>query len=144
MKSSRGVVLAGGGVLFFTEDGAGATITVSAVVELSSTGGSAEVIVVADEGAPVGVATGGGDANVVGVVGVVGAVGACGVARTAIVTPKTIMPSTASAHMIFARVPSFLGMTTVAFSCGAASSRREDGAGAADGAAFFAAADGLE
>jgi hypothetical protein len=130
MKSSRGAVLMVGaedaplvivveGAVFFGEDGAGATTRTGS--EASS--GFADVMVVADVGVTTGAAEGGG--------GVVAEGGSCGVDKTATVTPKRIMPATATTHVIVLRSPFRRGTSTVARSCDDVSLRFEEGAGEA-------------
>lgn len=111
------------GAVFFTgagaDSGGGATTTGSAG---SGSCGSAEVIVVADVGAIVGAAMGGSG----------GDDGICGVDNTATVTPKSIIPATATTHVIVLRTPFRRGTSTVLRSCDDVWSRRlRFGAGAA-------------
>lgn len=140
MKSSRGAVLmvgaegaplvivVAGATFFGPGPGEGATTTLSGEgcsagsTPVSPGRGFADVIVVADVGVIVGETTGGGGSDDDG--------GVCGVARTAIVTPKSIIPTTATIHVIVARNFVRRGTSTVARSWGPLSSRRDDGGGA--------------
>jgi hypothetical protein len=106
------------GAVFFA--GCGVVMTVSAGSLLSTGCGLADVMVVAEVGAVVGEATDGGDTGD----------GICGVARTAMVTPKRIVPATATTHVIVVRKPSRRGTRTVAFCCVFGFSRVDAGGGA--------------
>ena len=128
MKSSRGIDLAGAGGIAFLDDGCGDWMTGSCVGSVSAAG-LADVIVVADVGAIGGVLTIDGVED--------DDAGVCGVANTAIVTPKSIMPTTATTHVITARTLLRRGTSTVGRSCEFVSFRfaRCEGGASADPAA---------
>ena len=102
----------GGGAAFF----AGVVATTGSC-DGSSSDGIADVIVVADVGA-----IGGADGVATGEVAA-GDAGGCGVERTAMVTPKRIIPATATTHVITARTFLRRGTTTVGRSCEFVSAR---------------------